>query len=83
MLFRSVHCTAAGITLAVAATMTGSDPERVSAQIATDLRSGKPSIWTMDHRVADDELWLELVPLRQDEFDVVTERLYEVLSRPK
>ena len=53
---------------------------RSAAQMAADFKSGSPPIWTMDHRIHNKELWLELVPLRSDELDVLTERLREILS---
>lgn len=53
---------------------------RTAAEVAEDLRAGSPPIWVMDHRVASDEILLELVPLRPDELDVLSERLTEILS---
>lgn len=54
---------------------------RTAAQIADALKSGTPSIWVMDHRGGNGEILLELVPLRSDELDVLTDRLSGVLSR--
>lgn len=53
---------------------------RTAAEVAEDLKAGSPPVWVMDHRVADDEILLELVPLRPDELDVLSERLTEILS---
>jgi len=53
---------------------------RTAAEVANELRAGSPPIWVMDHRAANDEILLELVPLRPDELDVLSERLSEILS---
>ncbi len=53
---------------------------RTAAEVVADLRAGSAPIWVMDHRVANDEILLELVPLQSDELDVLSERLSEILS---
>ncbi len=53
---------------------------RTAAKVVDELKAGTPPIWVMDHRVASDEILLELVPLRPNELDVLSARLLEVLS---
>lgn len=53
---------------------------RTAAEVADALKAGSPPIWVMDHRVANDEILLELVPLRSDELDLLSKRLSEILS---
>jgi L-seryl-tRNA(Ser) seleniumtransferase len=47
-----------------------------SAQaLARTLRSGTPSIWVMGHVIAQQQLQLELVPLRLDELGTIVQQL--------
>ncbi len=48
--------------------------------LAAALKSGAPSIWIMEHRLAEAELILELVQLGDDEIDTILARLSELLA---
>ncbi len=69
MPFSRVHLR---ITPAVA----GTDATRLAAALA----DGTPSIRVMAHRLADEELVLELVPLEPAEIDTIVARLEELLG---
>ncbi len=59
------------------------DPNRArltAKALANELKSGSPSIWVMDHRIANNEVLMELVPLGPDEIDVLLDRVVELLS---
>lgn len=59
------------------------DPARAAldaAELVARLKAGSPSIRVMDHRVADGEILLELVPLRPDELDLLSDRLKALLG---
>ena len=49
--------------------------------LARQLRAGTPSIWLMDHEAASGRLFLELVPLADDEIDLILDRLAALLTR--
>ncbi|GAA2298681.1 aminotransferase class V-fold PLP-dependent enzyme [Streptomyces kunmingensis] len=51
-----------------------------AASLARALRAGAPAIWVMDHRQDEGELLLELVPLTEEEIDVVLDRLGKLLG---
>ncbi len=53
---------------------------RTATQVIEELKICSPPIWVMDHRVANDEILLELVPLRSDELGVLSERLSAILG---
>ena len=53
---------------------------RSAVETVQELRAGFPSIWVMDHRAVDNEIVLEVVPLRENEVDVLVERFAEILN---
>ncbi|MBS7789857.1 hypothetical protein KTR66_07620 [Roseococcus sp. SDR] len=55
------------------------DPS-VAPGLAAALRRGDPTIWTMDDRASLGEIRLELVPLREDELDLILARLGALLA---
>lgn len=62
--------------LRVDAARAGSD----ASALAVALRSGDPQIWLYTDRQDDGELALELVPLTDEEIDVILNRVTEVLA---
>jgi uncharacterized pyridoxal phosphate-dependent enzyme len=48
--------------------------------VVNALKSGSPSIWVMEHRLADAELVLELVQLGENELETILERLTALLD---
>lgn len=55
------------------------DPQ-AAAVLAKDLRSGTPSIWVMDQQANEGRLQLELVPLQDEEVQVILARLATLLA---
>ncbi|OED42553.1 hypothetical protein AB833_05955 [Chromatiales bacterium (ex Bugula neritina AB1)] len=51
-----------------------------AVEIVSALRNGSPPIWVMDHRVSEQEIILELIPLDQKEVDIVVARIVQLLS---
>ncbi len=51
---------------------------RDATALADALRAGQPSIWVIGHALADGQLVLELVPLRDAEIGQIVERLTEL-----
>lgn len=51
-----------------------------ASSLVRALRSGQPSIWVMEHRLAGCELVLELVALHDDEMEIILRRLSELLD---
>jgi uncharacterized pyridoxal phosphate-dependent enzyme len=48
--------------------------------LVNTLKSGSPSIWVMEHRLADAELVLELVQVNEGELETILRRLSELLD---
>lgn len=71
-----------GLPFARAELIFGPGPVGWTAQeVAQQLRQGSPSIWVMDHLAFEGRLWLELVPLTDQEIQQLLERLAEVSRR--
>ena len=51
-----------------------------AAALSRQLRAGDPSIWLMDQEAVAGRLFLELVPLDDDEIDVILDRLATLLA---
>ena len=61
----------------------GIDRERARLDanaVVNALKSGSPSIWVMEHRLADAELVLELVQVSESELEIILLRLSDLLD---
>jgi uncharacterized pyridoxal phosphate-dependent enzyme len=59
------------------------DPDKAgmsAEQLSASLRSGTPSIWVMNHALAEGQIVLELVPLDNSELDIIFSRVSTVLG---
>src|SRR5690606_39786303 len=63
--------------LRVTPAVAGTDATRLAAALA----DGSPSIRVMAHRLADEEIVLELVPLEPAEIEAIITRLEALLAR--
>jgi uncharacterized pyridoxal phosphate-dependent enzyme len=71
----------AGMPLSRACLRIDTDHARHDARaVVHALKSGAPSIWVMEHRLADAELILELVQVNQSEIETILRRLSELLD---
>ncbi|MFK4088303.1 aminotransferase class V-fold PLP-dependent enzyme [Kribbella sp. NPDC020789] len=75
-----------GVTAAVVPDPTGLQISRVvltvpdAHRVATELEAGRPPIYVMTDRLADDQLTLELVPLNKEEIATILARLWALLT---
>lgn len=51
-----------------------------ASALVNALKSGSPSIWVMEHRLADAELAFELVQVTEDELEAILRRLSDLLA---
>jgi len=59
------------------------DPKQAgmdAASLAEALKSGNPSVWVMSHALRDGQMILELVPLSDEELDIINSRISAILT---